>query len=77
MGVSMDEDKYEKLARFVRRKCNSCGEMVDVELYLTKDKGLLRLYQEGLCSGCGKKIFGGVPEVVLVMDEQARRMLAN
>ena len=73
----MDEEMYEKLAKSVRRKCDSCGEMVDMDLYLTRDKGLLRVYLEGFCSGCGKKIFAGVPEVVLVMDEQARRMLAN
>ena len=73
----MDEDLREKLATIVKRKCDSCGEMIFVELYFSREETRLRLWQEGLCPGCGNTAFAAMPEAILVLDERARRILAN
>ena len=73
----MDEELYEKLACRIHKKCAQCGESISVELYLSRKADGLYAWQEGLCSHCGNRVSTPLPEAILVMDETAKRVLAN
>ena len=74
----MSDGLFERLGFLRRTSCPSCGEDMPVDLYIAlNEKGELQVWHEGICTHCLSSVFTPLPEVVLVMDETSRQIMAN
>lgn len=73
----MEEDEIEKTTYSKDITCPGCGQSLSLHLSLSKIKGDIYVWFEGLCNTCCHKIVDPLPKVRVELNDMLRQIISN